>query len=252
MRKQRSRLAPVLVLALAVAFLVSPLGPSAAVAADCSGRLHAQMNFVVASQGRIDPPAGLDYATQPPADLWASDSEHGIVVAQRDQGCVVAGAAASVSARDLGQRTFSTRRTGTTNSSGYLAFGVVPPRTTDLKGRVAVGDESAETPARRFTVRPFVRGRFSSAPGCVLHADGTTYPAKPHHPVWLQRRITKNGTERGYLTLQRAMTDAQGKFRISYRTPCGADYALAAYLPASGTNTAGRTLYVDLHVVAHR
>ena len=83
-------------------------------------------------------------------------------------------------------------------------------------------------------------------------AEGTTYPAKPNHPVWLQRRITKHGQEAGYFTLRRAATDSAGRFRVTYQAPCGADYALAAYVPASATNTAGRTLYVDLHVVARR
>jgi hypothetical protein len=242
---------PALLLSLAAAVAAGGFGMPVS-AAECTGPLQAQLNFAVPSSGRLDPPAGLDYATQPPADLWAPNAQWGIVAAMRDQGCPVAGASASVSSRDLGQPAFSTRRTGSTNSSGYLEFKVTPTRTTDLKGRVSVGDETAETPARRITVRPFVRGAFSSLSGCALLAEGTTFPAKPHHPVLLQRRITEHGTETGYVTLTRGATDGEGRFRVVHRAPCGADYALAAYVPASATNTAARSLYVDLHVVAKR
>jgi hypothetical protein len=210
------------------------------------------MNFAVPSQGRVAPPEGLDYATQPSAMLTASDTEFGIVAALRDNGCSVPGATASVASRDAGTSQFSTRRTGTTNSQGYFDFRVAPPRTTYLRGAVAIGDESAQTDPVLRTVRPFVRATFTSASGCAMVAAGSTYPAKPNHPVWLQRRISQNGMESGYLTLQRGVTNSDGRFRLAYTAPCGADYALAAYVPASATNTAGRSIYVDLHVKASR
>lgn len=238
---------------VSVALLGASLsGAPTATAAECTGRLQAQLNFAVASSGRIPPPEGLDYATQPPADLTATTSVFGIVAALRGGGCPVSGATASVSSRDAGTSAFSTRRTGTTNASGYLEFRVVPPRTTYLRGAVSVGNESAQTAPVLRTVRPFVRARFSSPGGCVMVAEGATYPAKPNHPVWLQRRITTHGTESGYTKVDRGVTDADGRFRVAYRAPCGAEYALAAYVPASATNTAARSLYVDLHVLAAR
>lgn len=246
-----SRSVEVLAVVACAAPLLLTSGPAAA--ADCSGTLRAQMNFGVASQGLVPPPDGLDYATQPPADRSAGDGPiFGIVRASRDDGCAVVGARASVASRDAGTTTFSTRRTGTTNSQGYIDFRVTPPRTTYLRGSVSVGEETATTPAVLRTVRTFVRAEFSSTAGCGMLSEGSTYPAKPHHPVWLQRRITQNGQEAGYLTLRKSVTDANGKFRVAYTAPCGADYALAAFIPASATNTAGRSLYVDLHVKATR
>jgi hypothetical protein len=225
--------------------------PSAA--ADCAGALQAQMIFGAPSRAYIPPPAGLDYATQPAADLTATAGDvFGIVNGQRDNGCRVPGARASVASRDAGTTAFSTRRTGTTNAYGYLSFQVFPPRTTYLRGEVVVGSETARTPPVLRTVRPVVRATFSSPGGCVMLAEGSTFPAKPNHPVWLQRRIIKNGTESGYTTVSRSVTDAEGKFHVAYKAPCGADYALAAYIPASATNTDGRSLYVDLHVKAVR
>jgi hypothetical protein len=210
------------------------------------------MNFGVASQVRVAPPAGLAYATQSDAMLTATEIVFGIVAALRDKACAVPGATASVASRDAGTTQFSTRRTGTTNSQGYIEFRVTPPRTTYLRDAVSMGDESTQTDPVLRTVRPVVRATFTSASGCALVAEGSTYPAKPYHPVWLQRRITSGGKESGYLTLLRGVTNSEGRFRLSYTAPCAADYALATYVPASATNTAGRSIYVDLHVRAAR
>lgn len=210
------------------------------------------MIFGVPSQVRNPAPVGLDDATQPAADLTAGDVVFGIVAAERDDACRVPGAAATVASRDAGEHAFSTRRTSTTNADGYSDFQVLPPRTTYLRGAVTVASETARTGPVLRTVRPVVRASFSSPGGCVMLARGSTYPAKPNHPVWLQRRIVQNGKESGYRTIRTSVTKADGTFSIAYRAPCGADYALAAHVPASASNTAGRSRYVDLHVKAAR
>jgi len=202
--------------------------------------------------GRYELPDGLDFATQPAADLTATVEVKGAIAAQRDGGCVVPGAEASVAARDAGQSAFSTRRTGATDGQGEWDWTVQPSRTTDLRGSVKVGDERATSAIVRQTVRPLVRAGFGSTRGCKVFTEGTTFPRKPNHPVWLQRRIATGNAERGYVTLSKAVTASDGSFRVGYSAPCGADYALAAYVPASATNTAGRSVYVDLHVVATR
>jgi hypothetical protein len=246
----RLRILAVLNALVCVASTVALASPSAA--ADCSGALQAQMIFGAASRAYVPAPEGLDYASQPAANLTVGEVVFGIVRAARDDGCPVPGASASIASRDAGTPEFVTRRTATTNANGYVEFRVLPPRTTYLRSRVTVGDEKAQTAPVLRTVRPAVRTQFTSPGACVMLAEGGTYPAKPRHPVWLQRRITQNGAESGYATVSRGVTDAGGKFRVAYKAPCGADFALAAYIPASATNTAGRSLFVDLHVKADR
>ena len=228
------------------------LGTVPVLAADCSGTLTMPFVASPAIGGRYSPPDGFDVATQPAADLTAGFEVNGVLTAQRDGDCAVPGATASVAARDAGQSGFSTRRTGTTNSQGEWRWTVKPPHTTDLRGTVQVGDERAVSAIVRRTVRPAVSATFGSGSGCTVFGQGSTFPKKPNHPVWLQRRITSGNTEKGYLTVSKAVTASDGSFRVSYRAPCGADYALAAYVPASATNTAGRSFYVDLHVLATR
>lgn len=246
----RFRLTAVLSVLSCAASTLALAGPSAA--ADCAGKLQAQMIFGAASRAYVPPPDGLDYATQPAANVTAGESVFGIIRAARDNGCAVPGASASIASRDAGTSDFATRRTSTTNAQGYTEFNVLPPRTTYLRSSVAVGDERAQTVPVLRTVRPVVRAQFSSPGACVMLVEGTTHPAKPNHPVWLQRRIMQGGKETGYATLRRGATDSAGKFRVGYIAPCGADYALAAYVPPSATNTSGRSLYVDLHVKAAR
>jgi hypothetical protein len=153
-------------------------------------------------------------------------------------------------ARNLGQSTFTVARTGTTNAQGYANFDLRPPYTTYLQATVQVGNESATSATVRESVRDNLTGAFAAGGDCALTASGSTYPAKPHHPVWLQRRITRNGSEAGYLTLSKSVTDASGQYRVVYGAPCGADYALATYVPASAANEPGRSLYVAVHVRA--
>lgn len=239
---------------LVVLLLGGPLllsGPSAS-AAPCQGTLHADLRKVTVAYALVPSPSGYGYATQPPADTTARSGVSVVVTATRDNGCGVGGARIVLRARNLGQSAFTVVRTGTTNAQGYGDFTVRPPYTTYLQATVQVGNESATSAAIRETVRDNLTAAFASRSDCTLMASGSTYPAKPHHPVWLQRRITRNGSEAGYLTLSKSVTDVSGQYRVVYNAPCGANYALAAYVPASATNEPGRSLYVALHVRATR
>lgn len=242
---------------LALAVLAAALVPFAgatsfAQAAECSGPLAASLTRIQVAYTLAPPPQGFAYATQPNIDPAAGDGVPVSVSASRNNGCPVASAAVTLQVREAGQAEFRTIRTGTTNQQGFALFTLKPVRLAELRASVTAADETAASAGLAVSVRRGLSASYAGGPGCILTATGRLYPRSASAPVWLQRRIVSGGKETGFLTLAKGQTDADGVYRLAYTAPCGADYALTTYAPAAQGNTAGRALYVDLHVAAKR
>lgn len=240
----------VLLIALTSALVSFATPAPAAQAAECAGPLRANLIRIQVAYTLAPPPTGYQYATQPNVDPAAGDRVPVSVMAARDEGCAVASASVVLQAREVGKTEFRTVRTGTTNQQGYAIFEVRPVRLTELRASVTVGDETAAANPVNVNIRRALSASYFGGPGCELVAAGRVYPRSAGAPVWLQRRITRDGKELGFVTLAKGTSGSDGVYRLRYKAPCGARYALAAYAPASQGNTSGRALYVDLDVLA--
>lgn len=191
------------------------------------------------------PPRGYDYAEQPSTGIAPGGGAPLAVALRSGQGCDTSGVGVALQARDVNQRPFKTTRTATTDARGEVLFEPRPTRTAVVRAQAtAPNGEQVTSASLTIVVRAAVSATYTRDSGCALVATGSTYPAKPNHPVYLQTAVGS-----GYSTVARHYTDSAGKYRLRWNAQCGT-HNLVVTVPASASNSAGRTLYERQGVTA--
>lgn len=234
-----------LVLAASVVIGGTPYAMSPAAAASCGYALQLNRGIVDGTGPRL--PAGYDIAEQPsspplPGELAVFG---GAVTTTDKTNCRTTGITVSFQSRDANQPTFLTRRTLTTDAQGVFSVDAHPTRSASVRAVATAPDGNNLTSvATVVRVRTYVSATYTRLTGCRLAAAGSTYPAKPNHPVDVETRT--GGT---YRTVATGRTDSHGVYRVRWNAGCGRhDAAVSA--PASSSNDAGRTVFVRLGVLA--
>lgn len=217
--------------------------PTASAQQNCVYEL--QLSRAIVASTLAPPPTGYDYADQPSTGIAPGDGAPLSVLLRSGQGCGTSGVVVALQARDAGRSDFKTSRTATTNGRGEVLFEPRPTRTAVVRAQVTAPNGQQLTSASlTVLVRAAVTATYTRDSGCALVATGSTYPAKPNHPVYLQTAVGN-----GYSTVARQTTDSAGKYRLRWNAPCGS-HNLVVTVPASASNSAGRTLYERQGVTA--
>ncbi|MDT7550779.1 MAG: hypothetical protein QOE84_3173 [Actinomycetota bacterium] len=227
------------VAAASVVVAAMPSAMSSAAAAGCGYALQLNRGIVDGSGPRVPP--GYDIAEQPAASpLPAELSVFGGAVTSTDKAnCRTNGVTVRFQSRDAKQPAFLTRRTLKTDPQGGFTVDARPTRTATVRAVATAPDGTKLTSALTVVrVRTYVSATYTRLSECDLAAAGSTYPAKPNHPVNVEIRV--GGIYRAVAT---GRTDSHGVYRTRWNAGCGT-HDLAVSAPASSSNEAGRTLFV--------
>jgi hypothetical protein len=234
-------------IALAGALLIGamPYTTSSASAASCGYALQMSQGIVDGSGPRV--PAGYEVAEQPSVSPWPAElAVFGVGLTATDKtNCRTSGVTVRFQSRDASQPSFLTRRTVSTDAQGTVGVDARPTRTGVVRAVATAPDGAALTSnVIVVRVRAYVSATYARLPGCGLAATGSTFPAKPNHPVNLEARV-----DGSYRSVATARADKHGVYRVRWTSGCG-KHDLAVSVPASATNDMGRTLFVRLGVLA--
>lgn len=221
-----------------------PFMPSAA-GASCGYSLQLTQGVVDGSPPRI--PVGYDTAQQPSSSqLPTSLTAFGGGISAVDKtNCRTSRVTIRFQSRDASQPSFLTRRTLTTDVQGTFGVDARPTRIASVRAVATAPDGTPLTSTVTVVrVRTYVSATYTRAVSCALVAAGSTFPAKPNHPVIIETRV--DGIYRRVAT---GRTDSRGIYRIRWNAGCG-KHDLAVSVPASSSNDAGRTVLVRLGVLA--
>lgn len=234
-----------LVLAANVVLGGIPFTMFSAAAANCGYALQLTQGIVDGTGPRV--PAGYDIAEQPSSSQFpASLTVFGGGITTTDKtNCRTSGVTVRFQSRDANQPSFLTRRTFTTDAQGTFGVDARPTRIASVRAVATAPDGTALTSAvTGVRVRTYVSATYTRAGSCALAAAGSTFPAKPNHPVNIEARVGG-----AYRTVAMGRTNSQGVYRIGWNAGCGM-HDLAVSVSASSSNDAGRTLLVRLGVLA--
>lgn len=191
------------------------------------------------------PPAGYTYAPQPSRGRPAGSRIPFAGQLTATKGCVVQGQRVQLQSRTASEQNFVVRRSPLTDQSGNFRFTAMPSRTSRVRASYTPPSGSAVTsPILPTGMRVSVGATYLRTGTCSLSAHGSTFPAKPRHPVYVQERSGE-----GYVTVAGTTTDERGRYRVNWAAGCG-PHDLVVTAPQSATNTAGRTLYERQDVLA--
>ncbi|MCA1823987.1 MAG: hypothetical protein ABR520_07690 [Mycobacteriales bacterium] len=156
--------------------------------------------------------------------------------------CVVPAAAVQLFARNVNTPNSVIVRRSTTDQSGQVFFGVVPPVNVVLHARVTVAPGAAPVTSNSVVVLVQTRvSMLTGSPGeCRIALLAGTLPRKPSQVVYLQRAAFSGGRFSGWVTLASRRTDPDGSVRATFGLVCGANYVLSVLVPRTLSNEAGR------------
>ena len=230
---------------LLVPLTAGALLPAHGTAAQQSCTYTLQLTRAVVASTFPPPPPGYEYAKQPSAAKAPGDGAPLAGALQADQDCRESGIAVGLEARPAGNPTFVAVRRATTDAQGNFRFEPRPTRTAVVRAVATTPDgRTVTSPSVTLSVRVAVSATYTREADCGLVASGSTFPAKPNHPVHVQVAVGS-----GYSTVGRAYAGADGQYQVRWHAGCG-PHNLVVTVPQSGSNTSGRTLYARQGVLA--
>ena len=228
-----------------VPFVAATLLPAGTAVAQQNCNYELQLTQAVVASTLAPPPRGYAYAEQPSSAKGAADGAPLGGALRAGQGCPVSGTAVALEARTAGDPSFAVVRRASTDGRGEFRIEPRPARTTVVRATATTPDgRTVTSPSLTIPARVAVSATYTRDGRCVLVAAGSTFPAKPHHPVYVQVAVGS-----GYSTVAKGYTGAQGQYRVRWYAGCGT-HDLVVTVPQSATNTIGRTLYERQGVLA--